>query len=231
MNSINTWLQLRSRQKGLTLFECLVAILVVNLGIAMLTMPLAIVAATRLRNDRINKAGELARESLDRLQAMMEQGIDVRTSDTSLLPPEATVPNDLSREPHPTSVVNCAPPNPWFTDDPRKACLRRVGSHEFGVQIVRGPLQIVRGPLQVNSQVNSYLVQVRVYEKRAIKSGASSTPTGPIQEQPVLFTAASDQIEAPNQEDPLVVLSTCILRARSPETLDPESICAPRRRT
>lgn len=227
MNSINTWLQLRSRQKGLTLFECLVAILVVNLAIAMLTMPLAIVAATRLRNDRINKAGELARESLDRLRAMMEQ-IDVLTSDTSLLPPEATVTvtvlDDLSGEPHPTSVVNCAPPNPWFTDDPSKACLRRVGSHEFGVQIVRGPLQ-------GNRQVNSYPVQVRVYEKRAIKSGASSTPTGPIQEQPVLFTAASDQIEAPNQEDPLVVLSTCILRARSPETLDPESICAPRRRT
>ncbi|MFN3680382.1 prepilin-type N-terminal cleavage/methylation domain-containing protein, partial [Thermosynechococcus sp.] len=37
---------LHSSQKGLTLLECVVAILVVNLAIAMLTMPLAIVAAT-----------------------------------------------------------------------------------------------------------------------------------------------------------------------------------------
>lgn len=220
MNTLNRWLLLKSQQKGLTLFECLVAILVVNLSIAMLTMPLAIVAATRLRNDRINKASELARESLDRLRAMMEQGVNVTTTDTNLLPPQATVA-DLARQPHPNRVVDCAA-NQWFTNDPSQACLRQVGRHEFAVQVVRGPLQ-ANGAYKVMS----YPVQVRVYEKRAI-GGGNIAPTAPIQAQPVLFTAASDQIAAPNQEDPLVVLSTCILRADSPEMLSLGSSCMPK---
>ena len=204
---------LHSSQKGLTLFECLVAILVVNLAIAMLTMPLAIVAATRLRNDRINKASEVARQSLDRLRAMLEQGVNVRGDSSGLLPAQATAAN-LSLEPHPTSVVEC-PGEQWFTSDPQKACLQRVGIHEFAVQIIRGPVATNSA-----NQVLSYPVQVRVYERQAIKSIESSAPTGPIEAQPVLFTAASDQIQAPNKENPLAVLSTCILRADSNEALN-----------
>lgn len=202
---------LHASRKGLTLFECLVAILVVNLAIVMLTMPLAIVAATRLRNDRINKASEVARQSLDRLRAMMEQGVDVREDSSGLLPPQATEA-DLNWQPHPTSVVECTGEQ-WFASGPDKACLQRVGIHEFAVQIIRGPVATSA------SQVLCYPVQVRVYERRAIKNMADPDFAGPIEAQPVLFTAASDQIEAPNRENPLAVLSTYILRADSGEVL------------
>lgn len=193
--------QLSSLNKGLTLLECLVAILVVNLALVMLTAPLTIVTATRLRNDRMNKATELGREYVDRFRALMEQNI--RSVD--LLPPLSSTAQ-LDQQPHPTTIVGCG--NRGVPSNPGQACERQVGLHRFGVQVIRG---------QVAENDSYYPLEVRVYEAKAIEGEGNEAPL-PVREQPVLFTTSSDTI-ASGSEAPLVVLRTIITRGDGGTTL------------
>lgn len=207
--------QLSSLNQGLTLLECLVAILVVNLALVMLTAPLTIVTATRLRNDRINKATELGREYVDYFRSLMEQ--DIRSVD--LLPPLSSSPQ-LQQQPHPTIIVDCG--NRRVPTNPSEACERQVGLHRFGVQLIRGQgqgsesgVQLTRG--QGSENQSYYPLLVRIYEANAIES-SSNLPAPPVKEQPVLFTSGSDMI-AGGSKEPLVVLETIVTRGDSGTTL------------
>ncbi|WKT83246.1 MULTISPECIES: hypothetical protein [unclassified Thermosynechococcus] len=195
---------------GLTLVECLIAILVVNLSVAMLAAPLLLVAATRLRNDRINQATEIARGELDRLRVMMEQGIDIRADSHSLLPPASTVgasvsnPSVLSRQAPPTSLTSCDLPSNATT-----ACERQLNNARFGVQIYRGTMIT-----DAARRVLAYPVQVRVYSAAALPMESEMNPD-PIEPEPVMMTSSIVGAE----RRPLAVLTTVLLRSDSAETL------------
>ncbi|WNC31492.1 MULTISPECIES: hypothetical protein [unclassified Thermosynechococcus] len=201
--------RLQPANGGLTLVECLIAILVVNLSVAMLAAPLLLVAATRLRNDRINQATEIARGELDRLRVMMEQGIDIR-EDSGLLPPASTVgasvsnPSVLSRQAPPTSLESCSLPN-----NATMACERQLNNARFGVQIYRGTLIT-----DAARRVLAYPVQVRVYSAAALPMEPESNPD-PIEPEAVMMTSSIVGAE----RRPLAVLTTVLLRSDSAETL------------
>ncbi|MDR7922270.1 hypothetical protein RHK62_08745 [Thermosynechococcus sp. HY213] len=201
--------RLQPANGGLTLVECLIAILVVNLSVAMLAAPLLLVAATRLRNDRINQATEIARGELDRLRVMMEQGIDIR-EDRGLLPPASTVgasvsnPSVLSRQAPPTSLTSCNLPNNATT-----ACERQLNNARFGVQIYRGTLIT-----DTARRVLAYPVQVRVYSAAALPMEPESNPD-PIEPEAVMMTSSIVGAE----RRPLAVLTTVLLRSDAPNTL------------
>ncbi|URR35807.1 hypothetical protein NBE99_01355 [Thermosynechococcus sp. HN-54] len=201
---------------GLTLVECLIAILVVNLGVAMLAAPLLMVAATRLRNDRINQATELARAEVDRLRVMMEQGVEIRTTTTNVLPPASSVSATigqaalLSAQPPPNSLVDCfSSSNPLgLPTSATQACRRRLNNTEFAVQVYRGQLSVNSANL-----VLAYPVQVRVYSAEAVP--ITTTATTPITQEPAAMTSSLVGAE----RRPLAVLTTEIIRSDSSETL------------
>lgn len=58
-------------EQGLTLMECLVAIAVIALTSAMIGPPLVLSAATRLQNQRVEQALQIAQGEVDRLQALV----------------------------------------------------------------------------------------------------------------------------------------------------------------
>lgn len=62
-------------QQGLTILECLVAILLIGLTIAMVTPPLLIATATRVQNRRAEQALQLAQDEVDRVNTLVQQGL------------------------------------------------------------------------------------------------------------------------------------------------------------
>lgn len=179
-----------SLEQGLTLVECVIAILVVNLALIMLTAPLVMVTATRLQNDRINQASQLARSEIDRLRLMLESG--------ATLPPVSTItatiqnPTLLDNQPPPNSVVTC-PASTNLPSSATESCLRIMGNRQYAVQIYRGAS---------TSSNHAYPVQVRVYDAGIINN-SEALGTAP------LTAAMTNSISI---EQPLVVLTAIITK-------------------
>ncbi|MBF1999498.1 MAG: type II secretion system protein [Synechococcales cyanobacterium C42_A2020_086] len=87
-----------SELAGLTILECLVAILLVGLTVAMITPPLLVATATRVQSRRAEQALQLAQAEVDRISTLVAQG-DHRSN---LLP--NTVAN-LQTEPPPSATA------------------------------------------------------------------------------------------------------------------------------
>jgi type II secretory pathway pseudopilin PulG len=64
----------RSANQGLTIMECLVAILLIGLTTAMITPPLIVATATRVQNRRAEQALQLAQDEVDRVLTLVQQG-------------------------------------------------------------------------------------------------------------------------------------------------------------
>lgn len=64
----------RSAEQGLTIMECLVAILLIGLTVAMVTPPLLIATATRVQNRRAEQAIQIAQDEVDRINTLVQQG-------------------------------------------------------------------------------------------------------------------------------------------------------------
>ncbi|MEL6222593.1 MAG: prepilin-type N-terminal cleavage/methylation domain-containing protein [Cyanobacteria bacterium J06627_8] len=69
-----TFKQRSRHDDGLTLMECLVAIVVVALTGALITPPLFLAAATRIQNRRAEQALQIAQGEIDRIRSLVEQG-------------------------------------------------------------------------------------------------------------------------------------------------------------
>jgi type II secretory pathway pseudopilin PulG len=63
--------QAKQSEQGLTLLECLMAVVVIGLTITMITPPLVIAAATRVQNRRAEQAMQIAQGEVDRVRAMV----------------------------------------------------------------------------------------------------------------------------------------------------------------
>jgi prepilin-type N-terminal cleavage/methylation domain-containing protein len=60
----------KASEQGLTLLECLMAIVVIGLTVTMITPPLVISAATRVQNRRAEQAMQIAQGEVDRIRAL-----------------------------------------------------------------------------------------------------------------------------------------------------------------
>lgn len=63
--------QSKSSEQGLTLLECLMAVVVMGLTMAMITPPLVIAAATRVQNRQAEQAMQIAQGEVDRVRATL----------------------------------------------------------------------------------------------------------------------------------------------------------------
>jgi prepilin-type N-terminal cleavage/methylation domain-containing protein len=61
-----------ANDRGLTLLECLVAIMVIAVTVTAITPPVFVAVATRLQNQRTEQAQQLAQQEIDRVRLLME---------------------------------------------------------------------------------------------------------------------------------------------------------------
>ena len=91
----------QNSQQGLTIMECLVAIMLIGLTISMVTPPLLIATASRVQTRRGEQAQQLAQDEVDRINTMVQRGLH----QSSLLPPDAANPAGLKSVPIPTAFA------------------------------------------------------------------------------------------------------------------------------
>ena len=84
----NTLRRGQNSQQGLTIMECLVAIMLIGLTISMVTPPLLIATASRVQTRRGEQAQQLAQDEVDRINTMVQRGLH----QDSLLPPDQNKP-------------------------------------------------------------------------------------------------------------------------------------------
>jgi prepilin-type N-terminal cleavage/methylation domain-containing protein len=98
----------KASEQGLTLLECLMAIVVIGLTMAMITPPLVISAATRVQNRRAEQAMQIAQGEVDRVRALVAR--DQHTP--ARLPAIANPPGgNLQAVPAPAVPANPAAPS------------------------------------------------------------------------------------------------------------------------
>ncbi len=85
--------------QGLTIIECLVAIMLIGLTIAMVTPPLLIATASRVQTRRAEQAMQIAQGEVDRISTLVQQG----NHRADQLP---AVVGNLSGQGGPTSLAN-----------------------------------------------------------------------------------------------------------------------------
>lgn len=88
-------------QQGLTLLECLVAVMVITLTITLITPPLFLAAATRQQNRRAEQALQVAQGEVDRIRTIV-----ARNNHFPSNLPEAPTMSSLSNYPAPTALFS-----------------------------------------------------------------------------------------------------------------------------
>jgi prepilin-type N-terminal cleavage/methylation domain-containing protein len=192
-------LTIRARQKacqGLTLIECLVAILMVALLASAIAPALAVAVATRVQSQKSEQALQLAQAEVDRVRRLTEEGFAGQKPGESAaafqarkqaylakFPPRvATLNNNVAKnQPAPGTQVVSMPTNLTPTNTlgvklnpaepgatPTTNCVSD-GSCDFAVQIYR-----TRGyPDNATDAPSAFGMGVRVYDYRAVTSGAT----------------------------------------------------------
>jgi len=124
--------QSKSSEQGLTLLECLMAVVVMGLTMAMITPPLVIAAATRVQNRQAEQAMQIAQGEVDRVRAMLARE-DAQKITLARLPAIASVSGNLEGFAAPARPAN--PVNPSISSPIKSSANCGTGTYNNGEQI------------------------------------------------------------------------------------------------
>lgn len=193
---------LPSSQAGLTLIECLVAIVMVALMGAIIAPAMVISVATRVQSQRATQALEIAQSEIDRIRLLVERGDDYTDALPPVLPAaEIDALNDereMALVDGPDNAFTIAEwdadPDPWVFTDAFPVDIDEDGTPDFAVQSFRTPGQSVTGtagPIPV-----AFIMGVRVYEYRAVENATGNLP-GTERASLTMSAGEGDRLELP----------------------------------
>lgn len=161
----------KASEKGLTIIEVLVGILITGIVLGVFAPIWLTIAATRIQHYRAEQAMNLAQSEIDRAQVNIMRG--VKATDTDKVPPEATGITNLSTVGVPTAIVTS------YSDlTPTKALAVDVdndGEIDFLVQLFRDDGEKF-GEGITKDEFSLFRMGVRVYS-RAAKDNLSNLQT------------------------------------------------------
>lgn len=157
-------------QQGLTLIECLVAIVIVGLVGSAIAPALVISVATRVQSQKAEQALELAQSEIDRVRLLVERS----EANTTNLPPSTPVAAGANPDSRVAEVAGPAYGAPVAS--PTTAFQTRSASlngNQFAVQVYRTPGKLV-GSVPV-----TFGMGVRVYDYDAVLTGSGNLDKTP----------------------------------------------------
>jgi len=162
-----------SNNKGLTLIESLVAIVVITATLATVTPVVVLAVATRVQNQRAEQAFQVAQAEIDNIKSVLERG-----GDTLNLPVTAATVLDASEfeaeVPAPDTLDALGLANPLYSstyDNAKAVDVDGDGTADFGVQLFR-----TVGSTSGTTPI-SFDLGVRVYRADAITNNSTSLET------------------------------------------------------
>ena len=179
-------------QAGLTLIECLVAIVMVAIVGAIIAPAMVLSVATRVQSQRASQALDLAQSEIDRIRLLVERGDDYGPALPPALP-DAVVATlnderELAEVLGPDKVVSTATVYteafPIDIDDD--------DNPDYAVQSFRTPGQTPAG----GTVPVAFIMGVRVYEHRAVDE-ATTNLEGTEQASLTMTSGEGDRLERP----------------------------------
>ena len=152
----------RSSEAGLTLIECLVALVVIAVTAATITPMMVYAVATRVQNQKTEQAMQIARGEIDKIRLVVEQGGDysTRLGELSLFSTGAST--SLVLVPPPASFIS-ASSAVTAVDQARRLDIDGDNDTDFAVQLFRD-----KGiEIGADNTPIAFNVGVRVYDSRA----------------------------------------------------------------
>lgn len=225
--SIEIVRQLRTRQseRGLTLMEALVAILMVSAVMVAITPPIFLAVATRVQNRRAEQAVQLAHGEIDQIRVLVEGGLnednqdqlpaDAGNIDPKKVPPPTSLYKDLQSTNFARSNYDKRPKQ-LAVSEARKVDVNGDGTLDFLVQtFIANKQEIDRGGVTIPIVFH---MGVRVY------SATAESNIGNLQvDADGSVKAASLQLttgEGQQTDRPLAVLYTTLGQGDSSGALD-----------
>ena len=184
-------------QAGLTLIECLVAIVMVAIVGAIIAPAMVLSVATRVQSQRASQALDIAQSEIDQIRLILEQGDDYTAAD---LPPalpddELTDERELADVEGPDSAYTLAQ---WATDP--KPALTFTDTFPVDIDDDETPdyaVQTFRTPGQSDgSKPVAFVMGTRVYEYRAVANASGNLPGNP-QASLTMTSGEGDRLERP----------------------------------
>ncbi|MEO0537989.1 MAG: type II secretion system protein [Cyanobacteria bacterium P01_A01_bin.123] len=196
-------------EQGLTLIECLVALVVIALTVGSVTPALVISVATRVQSQKAEQAIEVAQAEIDAVRITLERG----NYDAASVPQSVAALDDTTYSTTTNSVQGYVGPaygvlndastpyNALPTDQARAVDVDGDGTSDFGVQVFRTP-----GQDDSDGNPIAFSMGVRVYDVRAIN--AQSTGNLVIDEARIGATGTEGQ----RGERPLATVYTVLAK-------------------
>lgn len=195
--------------QGLTIIECLVAMVIASTVLAFISPPILLAVATRVQNQKAEQSFELAQSEVDRIRVVLERGGTYTNSD---LPPD-TGATDISVDPPIAAPASGAAgytivrANMTATKG-LAVDVNQDGTYDFVVQTFRD----TGFPASNTEAKIAFEMGVRVYTYKALTSGGTLLPKA----APLGFTSA----EGFQNTRPLAVIFTKLTRSDLKESLD-----------
>jgi type II secretory pathway pseudopilin PulG len=160
-----------SQESGLTLIECLVAIVMVALIGAIIAPAMVLSVATRVQSQRASQALDLAQSEIDKIRVLIERGDDY----VAELPP--TIPVGTLDDERELALVDG--PDSLVALDERTVYTEAFpididddGDDDFAIQSFRTP-----GKQDSASNPVAFVMGVRVYDSDTVDNADSNLPT------------------------------------------------------
>jgi prepilin-type N-terminal cleavage/methylation domain-containing protein len=199
-----------SQEKGLTLVECLAAIVIFGLSITAITSPIMLAMATRVRAYRAQQAMQIAQGEIDRVRLILERGDLPLAQLTPLLPPNAGDGEPKAVEAPTGEDTAC---NTTTASNPNQWCRVTLKNEEFAVQTFRTKTKTPKdiSPESKSQTPIGLMMGVRVYPIAAINSNQT------LSKEPMSlgFSAITTSSAAP-----LVAIYTPIVRSDLDKSAD-----------
>jgi prepilin-type N-terminal cleavage/methylation domain-containing protein len=203
-NRLRQYLKSVASNDGLTLIECLVAIIMVALVASAITPALVISVATRVQNQKAEQALTLAQTEIDRVRLAVER----REARDDNLPPSVAftgtfdAENRIAEVDGPLAVAPVETPTNAF-----QTRLVNLNGNEFAVQTFRSPGKFVDDVPVV------FTMGVRVYDTRAMENGGG----GNLPKDPASLGMTGG--EGQRSQRPLAALYTTVAAGENSDSL------------
>ena len=183
---------------GLTLIECLVAIVMVGLIGSAIAPALLISVATRVQSQKAEQALELAQSEIDKVRQIMERSEYKDENGTSTLPAKALdADNDVAKVDPPDQGEPLDPGDYDHYPEALQTKEVELNGERFAVQVYRTPGKPVDDGVPV-----TFNLGVRVYDYDAVVNSDS------LQTKPAALSMVSSQGQ--RTDSPLVALYTTV---------------------
>ncbi len=203
----NQPLSSNSSSQGLTIIECLVAMVIASIVLAFISPPILLAVATRVQNQKAEQSFELAQSEVNRIRVLLERGSYTNSDLPGLIASSDTFGEDTPALASGTTGYTTSRADMTATKG-LAVDVNRDGTYDFVVQTFRD-----KGFPDIDTETKiAFKMGVRVYTYKALENGATLETNA----APLGFTSG----DGFQNRRPLSVIFTHLTRSDLKESLN-----------